>query len=885
MAKVYGIWANSFSNISSLWNMGFADFGIVSGKDSGPPGGFVGACNAVGATPCLQNSDSGSGGCSGDCDNYYAGLAGSGLQAVGGESEVGPEYTAIQNHLICYNMGGEGTGGASGNNDIFGGYEGARVSGYGMASYLETYTASSMISADAMGVAAAANKAAGCKEVGLLIGSWSDGDYGADASTYAAMVNAFANHGVDCAGFAYWYVQGDGSSFGGNDLSMMQQLMAWYPPIKASMKARFGGAAGTGAAPATPAQLYGGSTPTCCALGGSEVVCFVRGTTGNVYMKAYYGSAWHNWDDLGGVVGAGTGPGAASWGGQRVDLFVGGGGGAVYHKGGTTPPYGGWENLGGTTTSDCGACSDGSGNVYVFVRGSDGALWHKDYWGGKWHGWYSLGGQLLPGTGPACCSWAAGTIDVFVTGTNKNVYHIRTSGGGKWGGWQNLGGTTTSTPGCATPGSGSIALFVRGQNGALYVRGFGGGKWLNWEELGGNMAAGTGPGACYTLGKYQVFVAGTTNDIYHTSGNGSWSAWEDIGGSVAVPPASQEAKGGSGAIPSGAAGGGGSLSGAHIWIGFKESNQYAWTANVNTSVTITGQAGYTDSKGNFIAGKPYTGKLWRWEQEYASGKGGASTQMGQFTPNSDGTFTWSITSATPEEIHYNVGFVASDAVVGGTKVVDVAGHYVTETTSGSTTTTAAHWSTVTSYIIVEAGCPFCAELENELGQVSGFKYQISDVSQGGNNYGYGGNFPGLVLCNGQKVSSPGGSYAENAQALLNVIRANCWIPASSSTSGGGTKKVWVDPTYKTIGGTTKPTIWAAKELVMKWTTPTSSGTTDSTNPNTSTPTIPKIAQTPAGFESPDVSLTPVLPIPPAVAEGITVVLRDHKKAAGTRRQS
>ena len=42
-------------------------------------------------------------------------------------------------------------------------------------------------------------------------------------------------------------------------------------------------------------------------------------------------------------------------------------------------------------------------------------------------------------------------------------------------------------------------------------------------------------------------------------------------------------------------------------------------------------------------------------------------------------------------------------------------------------------------------------------------------------------------------------------------------------------------------------------------------------------TAPTIAETPVGWTPPDVTLTPVLPLPPAMATGITVSLRDEKK--------
>jgi hypothetical protein len=40
---------------------------------------------------------------------------------------------------------------------------------------------------------------------------------------------------------------------------------------------------------------------------------------------------------------------------------------------------------------------------------------------------------------------------------------------------------------------------------------------------------------------------------------------------------------------------------------------------------------------------------------------------------------------------------------------------------------------------------------------------------------------------------------------------------------------------------------------------------------------PVIAETPVGWTPPDISLTPVLPLPPVMQTGVTVALRDHRR--------
>jgi hypothetical protein len=259
---VYQLAASSFSNVPTLWNQGFADLIQVTSPGAGADASFVAACQAVGASPIMNNSNDGSGGCGGqNCTSYYQALAAAGIQAVGGESEGAVEDTAIMNSLIFWNCGGEGTGGPTGNNNIWaatGGNAGAVMGPKGCASYLESYTSNSMISASELGQEAGYNKDAGCKEIGIMIGSWCSNDYGANADTYLEIADEYVSNGVNPAGFSYWYVEGDSSAFA--ELAMMQTLMETYTPIKENILTRFGDSPGPAPTPkpATPANFTWG---------------------------------------------------------------------------------------------------------------------------------------------------------------------------------------------------------------------------------------------------------------------------------------------------------------------------------------------------------------------------------------------------------------------------------------------------------------------------------------------------------------------------------------------------------------------------------------------------------------------------------------------------
>ena len=229
MTMVFQICATSFSNPAGAKSAGYIDCVVEAGSGCvQPPGGFITACHGQGMGALMQNSDSGSGGCSDT--SYLSGLASAGLDAVGGESEGGAEIDAIMQYLPFMNYGGEGTGGTTGNNCVWsscGGNDGASVGKYGCSTFLETYTTDSMLSASEIGQEAGMNYDAGCFEVGILVGSWSYGDYGAGVSTYQEMVDEIASQSKKpCVGFQWWYVEGDGSGAPSNDSG---GVMASYP--------------------------------------------------------------------------------------------------------------------------------------------------------------------------------------------------------------------------------------------------------------------------------------------------------------------------------------------------------------------------------------------------------------------------------------------------------------------------------------------------------------------------------------------------------------------------------------------------------------------------------------------------------------------------------
>jgi Repeat of unknown function (DUF346) len=191
-----------------------------------------------------------------------------------------------------------------------------------------------------------------------------------------------------------------------------------------------------------------------------------------------------------------------------------------------------FEGLGCCLASGSGpaASSWAPGRLDVFVRGTDNQLWHKWYAAG-WSGFEALGGTTVDS--PAAVSSGNGRIDVFVRGTDNQLWHRWYANG--WSSWEPLGGMLSSGPAVTTWGPGRLDVFVRGTDNQLWHRWYANG-WSSWEPLGGALTSAPGAVA-WGAGRIDVFVKGSDNQLFHKFYAGSWSAFEGLGGNLASAPA------------------------------------------------------------------------------------------------------------------------------------------------------------------------------------------------------------------------------------------------------------------------------------------------------------------------------------------------------------
>jgi hypothetical protein len=250
-----------------------------------------------------------------------------------------------------------------------------------------------------------------------------------------------------------------------------------------------------------------------------------------------------------GIVG---GPAVSSWGPGRLDVVVRNGGNGYSHR--FYHPDGGWrgwEDLGGGFTSDPAVASWGPNRLDVFGRGLDGRIWHKNWNGRGWFPqngggpvWELVGDQPFA-SAPAVASWGFGRLDVFVRGTDDQLYHAF-SESGPFSRFEPLGIYLQDDPAVASWGPNRLDVFGREKGTSQLVHmywDFHRGNWyprdgagrLAWEPLGGVISSAPGASS-WGFGRLDVFALGGADTWHLAYSTGGWTAWEDLGVKILSAP-------------------------------------------------------------------------------------------------------------------------------------------------------------------------------------------------------------------------------------------------------------------------------------------------------------------------------------------------------------
>jgi hypothetical protein len=247
-----------------------------------------------------------------------------------------------------------------------------------------------------------------------------------------------------------------------------------------------------------------------------------------------------------------------AWAKNRLDVFAVGTDQGLYHKWWDGSNWGpsmlGWEGLGGNCVGKPAVESWGANRLDLFVVGTDQAVHHKAWDGAAWRpsltGWDSLGGIVQPDPmrRPAVVSWGANRLDVFVVGTDAQLYH-KWWDGSAWGpsltSWERLGGVCASPPAAVSWGVNRLDVFVVMSNGQLYHKWWDGSAWgpslTGWERMGGN-CVGTPAAVAWGKNHLDVFTIDRNRRLLTKRWDGTaWSpsltSWKSLGGICTSSPA------------------------------------------------------------------------------------------------------------------------------------------------------------------------------------------------------------------------------------------------------------------------------------------------------------------------------------------------------------
>jgi hypothetical protein len=242
--------------------------------------------------------------------------------------------------------------------------------------------------------------------------------------------------------------------------------------------------------------------------------------------------------------GSGQSSRAASQPDGRVDVFYRGAGGRLNYSevtpGGTQDAP---ARLPGRLTGQPAAVTPVPGSTEVFYRGAGGRLWVQSRPPGR--GW-SRPRQLTRmgeiGGSPAAVAQPNGVVDVFWKGAyDDHLWHAQYSPDRGWRGPQRLGGDLASAPSPAESYAGTVQVFWKGTDKALWhiVR-RPGRNWTKPVSLGKGPLGGAPQASGAANGTIGVFWHGAGNHILwgttHRPGH-PWIGPFQLGGDLRSAPA------------------------------------------------------------------------------------------------------------------------------------------------------------------------------------------------------------------------------------------------------------------------------------------------------------------------------------------------------------
>jgi hypothetical protein len=188
-----------------------------------------------------------------------------------------------------------------------------------------------------------------------------------------------------------------------------------------------------------------------------------------------------------------------------------------------------------------GVVGQGPSTTEIFSVGSDGKLYHTG-WTLATGWWGPLLVQnttptpvitypaLLQGS-PAAATGGLNSLDVFAIGVDGNLYHAwyekNASNVLQWNGMENRGGNGfVGSPSLVIHGPSNLEVFMIGTDGNLYHTNWIGGSWFGPSSLGGGNLVGSPSATAPTSATIEVAAMGSDGNFYHFWFNGSWNGPE-----------------------------------------------------------------------------------------------------------------------------------------------------------------------------------------------------------------------------------------------------------------------------------------------------------------------------------------------------------------------
>jgi hypothetical protein len=206
-----------------------------------------------------------------------------------------------------------------------------------------------------------------------------------------------------------------------------------------------------------------------------------------------------------------------------------------------------WYSLGGISTHDLAIAPNNDGRIQVIQRGTTSHIYNRyqkyNNSGTYNYNWIDEGGWT--DHGPTITKNQDGKLVVFTrwkSGISAYMYQTTVNGVESWSNWYSSGGYIQEAP-TVINHDGYIWQFVRGSDNSVYVNQQkyrnSTGAWWGWSKPGGATFIATSKIAASsnTNGSLMIFARGQDNAVWSNRlSNGSWSGWSTHGGIITSAP-------------------------------------------------------------------------------------------------------------------------------------------------------------------------------------------------------------------------------------------------------------------------------------------------------------------------------------------------------------